>query len=192
MKTKIKTSILLIAFLLLGLFSVAQVSYLPPAYVPNATTAKLNLGIPVNTIVFVGSLHVPYICIKEIGGGIMTMTQAIAGSYLTTYPYTVVDSTYLHSTGVEKAYGAYTFYNPLNIFYAAYLNSYWVVGTRGTFSHTQTTADSSTTGYAGTRYSSPSIFCTNANGAIFTATDGTTHYKLQLTGGVATYVTVTP
>ena len=115
-----KTKILIITFLLLGLFSVAQVSYLPPAYVPNATTAKLNLGIPVNTIVFVGSLHVPYICIKEIGGNMMTMAQAIAGGYLTTYPYTVVDSTYLHSTGAEKAYGSYTFYNPLNIFFGAY------------------------------------------------------------------------
>ena len=187
-----KTKLLLIGLIFLGFVSMAQVSYLPPAYVPNATTAKIDKGIPVNTIVFVGALHVPYICIKEIGGGTMTMAQAIAGSYLTGFSYNLMDSSYLHSTGVEKAYAAYTFYSPLSIIYAAYLNSYWVVGTRGTFTHTQTAADSSTTGYAGTRYSSPSIFCTGANGAIFTATDGTTHYKLQLTGGVATYVTVTP
>jgi hypothetical protein len=44
-----------------------------------------------------------------------------------------------------------------------------------------------------TKVYSPVIYCTGANGAIFTGTDGTTHYKLQIaSGGVATFVTVTP
>ena len=109
-------------FLAIGLFSVAQVSFLPPAYVPNATTAKLDVGIPANTIIFVGALHVPYICIKTIGGGTMTMAQAISGAYIAAYSYNLTDSTYLHSTGVEKAYGTYTFYNPLSIWYGSYGN----------------------------------------------------------------------
>jgi hypothetical protein len=49
-----------------------------------------------------------------------------------------------------------------------------------------------TTVVATTKVSSPIIYCSGATGAVFTATDGTTHLKLVLTpGGTATYVTVT-
>ena len=75
----------------------------------------------------------------------------------------------------------------INTLANTYLN-----GIYGVFTHTQITADSCTTGYASTRFSSPSIFCTGSSGAIFTSTNGT-YWKLQLnSSGTATYVSVTP
>ena len=118
-----KTKLLFLAFIMLGFISVGQVSFLPPAYVPNATTAKLDKEILVNTMIYVGALHVPYICKKGIGGNMMTMTQAITNGYISIYSYSMPDSTYLHSTGVEKAYGGYTFYSPSNVFYGSFIGT---------------------------------------------------------------------
>ena len=76
-------------FLFFSLVSIGQLQYLTPAYVPNETTAKLDVGVPINTVIYAGINHVPYICIKQIGGGIQTMQQAINGGYIIPSPYSV-------------------------------------------------------------------------------------------------------
>ena len=80
---------ILIGFILFGVIGHAQVQYLPPAYVPNDISARITLGVPYGTIIYAGDMHVPYICLKEIGGNTMTMLQAINGGYLMLSPYSV-------------------------------------------------------------------------------------------------------
>jgi len=82
--------IVLLGFILFSLIGRAQLQYLPPAYVPNDITATIDLGVPYGTIVYSGPTHIPYICVKEIGGGTMTMLQAINGGYLFLSPYSVM------------------------------------------------------------------------------------------------------
>ena len=110
-----------------------------------------------------------YKAFPQTGTGIISLTPATNGGG------TVGTSSLKFGTGY------------INTLANTYLN-----GIYGVFTHTQITADSCTTGYASTRFSSPSVFCTGSSGAIFTSTNGT-YWKLQLnSSGTATYVTVTP
>ena len=112
MKTIIK-SLLILVFVAMASFVTigAGVTFLQYGYMTSAGN-KIDQRCVVGTLIYLGTSYVPYRVSKEIGAGTMTLTQAIANSYVTV-PVNNMDTSYAHTTGTEKVYGMFQFYGAL-------------------------------------------------------------------------------